>query len=263
MINLESFEALPWATPAIAWGATLIIGLAIGLAAHLHGTVFRQYAFYFGPQQDDIKRGSACRMVIGGSSALTFSLAFVYYARSAYFASYTLSVSSYGSSGDNRGFAWIVGGSLIGNIIVYLAGVLWAYLMHDDDPNYVELRDNLERMRAESLYLKKQMEAKRARDVEQLLAANKIRVEEVKRAATMIQVQPGLRWPRELFARIEAKDALVLAALTTYRQALVQKIANTKKIKFVACCDDPHAERQPLATSDFQSKRLKLKYLEA
>jgi hypothetical protein len=139
-LNLESFEALPWATPAIAWGATIIIGIALGLASHFHGTVLKQYAYWFGAEQHDHHRGPAWRMVLIGSITLAVALGFVYYARSAYFIAYVGPLSGFGQSDANLSVLWIVGGSLLGNTIVYLVGVLWAYLLHDNDPEFADLK---------------------------------------------------------------------------------------------------------------------------
>lgn len=262
-LNLEAFEALPWATPAIAWGATIIIGLSIGLAAHYHGTVLKQWAYYFGADQDDTRRGPAWRMLLSGSAALFVALWFVYYARSAYFASYVASVSSFGQAASGS-FLWMVGGSLLGNFLVYLAGTLWAYLMHDSDPQFVDDRKALEKTRDQCRALKQKLEVSRHRDVEQLNAKYKRRVEETERASRLIMEQQSLSWPSELFRKLQAKDAQVIALLHNYRQELVRSMGiDAKKAKFVACCDDPHCATEPLTAGEFKARAIKLKYLEA
>jgi hypothetical protein len=261
-LNLEAFEALPWATPAIAWGATIIIGLSIGLAAHYHGTILKQWAYYFGADQDDTRRGPAWRMLLSGSAALFVSLWFVYYARSAYFASYVASVSSFGQAASGS-FLWMVGGSLLGNFLVYLAGTLWAYLMHDSDPQFVDDRKDLDKARDHCRALKQKLEAARHRDVEQLTAKYKKRVEETERASRLIMEQQCLSWPSELFRKFQAKDAQVVALLHNYRQVLVQKMGtNANRAKFVACCDDPHCRTEILSAGAFKARAIKLKYLE-
>jgi hypothetical protein len=262
-LNLESFEALPWATPAIAWGATIIIGLAIGLAAHYHGTVFKQYAYYFGPAEDDTKRGPAWRMVLGGSLALTVSLWFVYYARSAYFASYLGSLSGFGQANQGGSFLWVVGGSLLGNFLVYLTGTLWAYLMHDSDPEFVDLKKGLDDAKKQVGILKQKMEVAWRREVEQLNAKYRKKVEETRRAFKTIMEQRSLGWPLELFRKMQAQDGRVVALLHGYRQALIQKMgAHAKAVKFTAFCDDPYVSTTMLSVGDFQSRAIKLKYLE-
>jgi hypothetical protein len=262
-LNLESFEALPWATPAIAWGATIVIGLAIGLAAHYHGTVFKQYGYWFGAAEDDNKRGPAWRMVLGGFLALLLSLAFVYYARSAYLVAYVGSLGGFGQSGSNYSTLWVIGGSLLGNMIVYLVGVLWAYLLHDSDPEFAELKKGLDQENKEVDALKRRLEHLRQRDVEQLSARLKKGTEETQRAYSLIMSQPNLAWPLGLFRKFQAKDQAVVALLQNYRGLLIQKMATTAKTaNFVMYCDDPHVTTKAVSCSEFHMMAIKLKYLE-
>jgi len=262
-LNLESFEALPWATPAIAWGATIIIGLAIGFAAHFHGTVLKQYDYYFNPAKDDSERGPAWRMVLGGSTALIVALGLVYYARSAYLISYLSSLGGFGQATNAPSFLWIVGGSLLGNILVYLTGTLWAYLMHDRDPQFVEWKVELGNFKKQLGGLKRQMEIVRAREIEQIGAKHKQKTEEAKQAYKQIVGLPGLAWPLELFTKVQAKDVLVVAVLQNYRRELTLKMAGrANDVVFRAHVDDPHVQSRNITLNDFLQKSVKLKYLE-
>ena len=264
-INLESFEALPWATPAIAWGATIIIGIAIGLAAHYHGTVFKQYGYWFGADQHDNKRGPAWRMVIGGSLALMLSLAFVYDARSAYLVAYSVALSGFGQTGGFQPLStiWVIGGSLLGNIIVYLVGVLWAYLLHDSDPEFEDLKKSLDRNTQTVDVLKRRLEQHLHRDVEQLNAILKRKTEEAKRANIFVATQPNLAWAQGLFSSFQSKDQEVVALLQEYRGQLIQKMGPAaKKVKFAICCDDPYSDRKNVSSDEYLHMALKLKYLE-
>ena len=262
-LNLEAFEALPWATPFIAWGATIVIGLAVGLAAHYHGTVFQQYGYWFGADQDDSKRGPAWRMVLGGLAALSFSLAFVYYARSAYFASYIGALAGFGQSDVNFDVLWVIGGSLLGNMIVYLVGVLWAYLLHDPDPEFAALKKTIDEESAQAEKIKRRLELLRQRDIEQINASFKRKSDEAERASKLLMSQKSLAWPDELFKKFQAKDGEALALLHNYRGLLIQKLGpGAKNVAFVMCCDDPHAERKHITAGDYLQVGLKLKYLE-
>lgn len=262
-LNLESFEALPWATPAIAWGATIIIGIAIGLSAHFHGTVLKQYDYYFNPAENNSKRGPAWQMVLGGTATLIFALWFVYYARSAYLISYVSSLGAFGQSGNAPNFLWIVGGSLLGNMLVYLTGSLWAYLMHDADPQFVEWKVEIEKLSKEVAALKTQMERARAREVEQIIARHRKSTEEAKQAYKQIAGLPSLAWPQELFTKIQAKDILVIGMLQNYKQNLVKNMgASSKDAAFHEYCDDPYVVTRTITSTDFLRSPVKLKYLE-
>lgn len=262
-INLDAFKSLPWASPAIAWGATILIGLAIGLAAHFHGTVLKQFDYWLGPQVDDTKRGAAIRMIAAGTAALLLALSFVYYARSAYFTTYMMSLSSFGQPMQHGGsFLWVVGGSLIGNIIVYLVGCMWAFLMHDQNPHFVELKQDIDTFTAQCDSLTKSMDASRRREIEQLTAIHKRKTEETKTATAQILAQPSLRWPQQMLAEFRAKDAQVVALMTNYRQALIHAIGSrSKHVQFIAACDDPHKKMTHLTISEFQHRPITLKFL--
>ncbi len=261
-LNLESFEALPWATPAIAWGATIIIGLAIGLAAHYHGTIYRQWGYYFGPAEDDSKRGPAMRMFIGGMTALGFALAFVYYARSAYLLAFTSSVGSFGQGSSEGSLVWIVAGSLLGNMLVYLTGVLWAYLLHDSDPDFVESRICVMTLEKTLAGLETKLEVFRTRALDQMNAAHKKSIEAARRAHGAVSAQPRFRQAQDLFARVQKKDDEVLALLLTYRIKLLQDVGQARKLRFVAWNDDPHLRHTYINAAEYQRLPIKLKYLE-
>ncbi|MBS0469843.1 MAG: hypothetical protein JSR60_02140 [Proteobacteria bacterium] len=263
-INLESFEALPWATPAIAWGATILIGLAIGLAAHYHGTVYKQYGYYFDPSESDSKRGPAWRMIGGGALALSVSLSFIYYARSAYLTAYLGSVGDFGASSQETNFLWVVGGSLLGNILVYLTGMLWAYLLHDSDPDFPELKAEVVALDRKLTILKTALESARVRKLEQLNAAHAKAVETARRMSNLLSTQSRYRWPQEVLASVIRQDDAVVAILLAYRTKLTQRAAALgKKTRYIQFTDDPFS-RQAIATAtEFLRLPLKLKYLES
>jgi len=261
LLNFESFEALPWATPAIALGATFLIGIAIGVASHLHGLLYKRFAYYFGPAEDDTKRGVAWRMFGIATTLVTAALGFVYYARSAYLIAYTSSVGDLAQETPGHGFLWVVGGSLLGNIIVYLAGVVWSFLMHDEDPEFPEQRLEVERLDKKLGMLKSGLEIARMRGLEQMSAANKKSVDAARRTNTVLMAQPRYRKAQEHLAKLVRQDDAVVAVLLAYRTRLTQRLAG-KKVRFVAYADDPFARRQIITPGDYERLPLKLKYLE-
>jgi len=262
-INLESFEALPWATPAIAWGATVLIGIAIGLAAHYHGTVYKQFGYYFAESEDDTKRGPAWRMIGGGAAALSVALSFVYYARSAYLTAYLSSVGGFSTGGESTSFLWVVGGSLLGNILVYLTGTLWAYLLHDADPEFPELKREVQKLEAKLAALKAGLESARVRTLQQLNATHKKSCDAAKRMNGVLASQPRYRRAQEFLAKITRQDDAVLAVLLAYRSRLAQAAtAKGKRTRYVAWTDDPFVRQKNLTPAEYSGTPLKLKYLE-
>lgn len=263
-INLESFEALPWASPAIAWGATVLIGLAIGLAAHYHGTVYKQYGYYFDPAESDSKRGPAWRMIAGGGLALSVALSFIYYARSAYMMAYLGSVGDLAADSHSSNYLWVVGGSLLGNILVYLTGTLWAYLLHDSDPEFPELKAEVEALDRKLTALKLSLESARVRKLEQLNAAHGKAVETARRMNTFLSSQARYRRPQEVLASVVRQDDAVCALLLSYRTKLTQRAAALgKKTRYIVFTDDPFARQTNATPQEFLRLPLKLKYLES
>jgi hypothetical protein len=262
-LNLESFGALPWSTPAIAWGATIITGIAIGFAAHLHGTFLKQFDFYFNAAESDNRRLPAWRMLGIGVTLLSCALWFVFYARSAYLASYTASQEGFGQQGVTPSFLWIVGGSLLGNLLVYLTGAVWAYLMHDRDPEFSRWKITLDRKQTLLAALKLRMEAARAREIEQLNARHQQRVEEARQAFKQLSSQRALARPLELFTQLQARDSLVVGMLQNYRQSLIQRMGSrAKDVRFQAHVDDPYTLTKKVASGEFLRHPVSLKYLE-
>ena len=202
------------------------------------------------------------RMFIGGMTALGFALAFVYYARSAYLLAFTSSVGSFGQGSSEGSLVWIVAGSLLGNMLVYLTGVLWAYLLHDSDPDFVESRICVMTLEKTLAGLETKLEVFRTRALDQMNAAHKKSIEAARRAHGAVSAQPRFRQAQDLFARVQKKDDEVLALLLTYRIKLLQDVGQARKLRFVAWNDDPHLRHTYINAAEYQRLPIKLKYLE-
>ena len=129
LLNFESFNALKWATPAIALGMTLLVAAGLAFASHCHGTLLKQWEYYFGAHQEDISRGRAMRLFGLGTTAFLFAMAAVYYARDTYLSDMMNVRLTMGGEADINPL-WVIGGSLLGNVIVYVVGAIIAYFMH-------------------------------------------------------------------------------------------------------------------------------------
>lgn len=74
-LNFESFMAVRFiGSPFLATGITALVALAIGWASHLHGTLLRQWDYYFGPH-DQVRRLQGWRMLGIGPSCSASRLA--------------------------------------------------------------------------------------------------------------------------------------------------------------------------------------------
>lgn len=222
LINFESFASLSWATPFIATGLSFVIGLAIALAAHMHGTLIKQWRAYFDDDVDPKERWVAGRMFGIGTTCLTFSLAAVAYARNVYFAQNALSAAAFGDGGGGQKF-WIVGGSLLGNMIVYLVGVVLAYLMHDAVAKYAELKKTLEKETAQRDALMTSIDAEIAARLKGADTHRRRALEALDNRDDAQRTAPEYTANRKLFDSIVAQDNRVVGALQGYRIGLCKK----------------------------------------
>ncbi|WP_353230267.1 hypothetical protein [Novosphingobium sp.] len=227
-INFESFMKVPYITsPFLATGATVAVGLAVGFSAHIHGVVFRQWAFLFRPQESaesgvENRRNDALRRLAIGSVLLSIALLMVGGARYYYLREYIVEASILGVAAPSM-FGGIIF-MLLGNVVAYIVGLLVAYVMHDPNPTFAEqdqkLRKTSERMEA----LKKQRTLVQ-QDLAHGLSAD------IKAAVNQDASARGPRFGelREWADRIVNKDQEMVGVLIEYRQALLQEMGSRAK----------------------------------
>ncbi len=141
LINYDTFF-LFLGVPAIAAGATLILGLLLAFSAHGHGELLKQWSHRFGPDQKRMNRTSAWRLL----ALSTFGLIIVLTAAGA--SRYASALNSMAAQpGPN-----ILGNSatievnatrdvlisLLANLGAWVVGVFIAYFCHDSDPEFMD-----------------------------------------------------------------------------------------------------------------------------
>lgn len=236
-LNLHPFAALPWATPAIAWSATLLVGAATGMAAHWHGMAGRQYAWYFAPCRDGGRRRTALCEIIGGAVALSVALGFVSYARGP-------------------------AGLLLGNALAYLMGVSWTYLLHDADPGFARSRTRIRALGKQLAALRQLPERELSRSLAGLDACHRKALDGARRNHVLLAAQPGFRETQYLFDRIRVQDDAVLNLLLAYRDRLVHALPVPHVRRFRAWNDEPHQRSERIDAAGYQRREIRLKYLE-
>ena len=117
-------------------------------------------------------------------------------------------------------------GAMLGNIGVYLFGVLWSARNHDPVPGYMELRIEKEALEAQYDRLYTEMVGSRAQGHREKAQKDS----SAKRAADRNQ-QTSSNYPanRQLFQRLQKKDQEVLSLLGTYRSQLVSTAKRSGK----------------------------------
>jgi hypothetical protein len=222
-INYDAFRALAWATPFIATGTTFAIGMVIALAAHMHGTLLKRFRSYFDDDVDENLRWVALRMFSIGTLGLGLALTAVSYSRNVYFAQTALGDLAFGGdAGGGESKAWIIGGSLLGNMIVYVIGLVLAYLMHDEVARYPELRLKLDSDNDKRTALISQIDNEIAQALRAAQATRKKAIEQLEHRDAAQRTAPNYVENRRLFEQIASQDSQVVGALQAYRSELVK-----------------------------------------
>ena len=141
LINYDTFFIFT-GVPAIAAGATAVLGVALAFAAHGHGTILKQWAVRFGQHRERARRLGDWRLF--GLSTLALLVVLAAAGGSRYAAVlHTLAADA----GPNLLGADAVIEvhplrdvllSLLANVAAWLVGVFLAYLTHDVDPDYMD-----------------------------------------------------------------------------------------------------------------------------
>ncbi len=217
-LNFESFLSVPWIqSPFFAFCLTTLIGLAMGGASHYHGSLLRQWEYFFGPH-DKVRNHQGRRMLAIGSTLLLLAMGAVVGARYYYIIPQIVEASLLGVRPPS------MVGSLsfmaAGNLIVYLVGVAWAYSTHDEIPDYPEAK------RKADLLQRDYDSAFAGRVTAELNRLDQRAAAENKTLAardTMQNASPHYEANRRLVAMIRAKDDEVVAALKDYRARLARR----------------------------------------
>lgn len=251
-INFESF--VQWVhTPIFSFGLTFVTALLVGGAAHIHGTLLRQWDHYFGPH-DRVRWLQGGKLIGFGTVLLAMALVLAGYARYAFFQQQLMAIE-------------IVGGvrpSALGNLVamlasnlgVYLVGAAWAFFTHDEVPDYPSKKRKADRAQAafDTAFARQvagelnRLDRKAAADTEKAISLDK-----AQRSA------PAYLENRRLFAALCAKDDEVVAALIDYRTALARRAEHARFL-----CPDRSAtgaERMlELSAGQWAARELRLRH---
>ena len=221
-INIESFLAIPGFTPALSTGSFLVVSCAFAVSAHLVGMLIKQRRERLG----GAVRGHEKRnnVLLFGAALVMFGLAFMFvvYARWSLLGDLILVKSQ--TTGEGLGWEELLrfGGSLIGNVIVYLMGIVWSYIRHDLHPGFSELRDRVEIL--EGRFSKLLSRELAQRTMQHLHAAQEEKLK-LRNLDRQLSTQlPGYRDCRDMVNQLRQQDARVAALLEKYKAALLERV---------------------------------------
>ncbi len=257
-INYETFMAVKWMTPAFALGTVVVLGFVLALSAHLYGTLLRQARVLFDRSQDDVDRLVGWRMLSIGTLSLSVVLAVVWYARAAYFAD-TIRIAGV-LGGEAPSAMMTIGGSLLGNLAIWLGGVMLAFMLHDPDPHFPKSLLDWKAKSADAKRLQESLEKPLQTAFDKVDAVAKRDREQAENRHNAMTHMQDYQNVRLLFNRICEQDAKVLGLISRYRSLLVNAVRG-RAVNFVEGKDVGIEDAKRLSGEEYAAVTLKLKHL--
>ncbi len=229
LINYDTFFLFT-GIPAIAAGATLILGFLLAFAAHGFGLILKQWSYRFGRHRDQREQYSDWRLL--GLSLTSLMVVLIAAGGSRYSAA--LNALTNEMQPNILGPDVVVAIdplrdvmiSLLANLGAWLLGVFISYVSHDNDPVYMDA--SLQRRRNQRAYHRARRNCER--QIETLEAQFQKKISETTTAA---QTRArAVETERALFARMKTHESAVMAALRgvlganieTYRELLAKAV---------------------------------------
>jgi chromosome segregation ATPase len=152
----------------------------------------------------------------------------------------------------------VIGGSLLGNVIVYVVGTIIAYLMHDPNPEYPEKKRELDGIEKERQALQTKLDGMRQRELERLEAVLQKQRQRIKSLESLQKRSPLYARNRQWFAELQQQDANLLAALQDFKDRYIAALGEAGTATFYWRNEDD--EQIALSPAQFHGLPVKLKY---
>ena len=256
LLNFETFRKVPLIkSDAVALGITILVGLAIAVASHNVGKFIRQYS-YFTRADDYSRKNSGWPMIWLGLALLIVALSAVAYGRFYYLGPLIQQALILGQTPPNMVLS--IFGMLAGNMICFLLGASFAYMLHDPNPEYEDAAKQRKIMEGQIASLRKSMidkpasEALRRYKSDENDIGNKQRVMEGNPAYANLMTQ---------FEQIKSKDHEVSSTLQNYRQhlsALLQEREGKFEFSMRDFSGNPLRPIQSISLSEYQTYPINL-----
>jgi hypothetical protein len=260
LINWDSFLKIPGFTPAYATGLMLVVAIAFGFSAHSVGRIIKQWKELFGGHVEFAERRKATRELVVG--ALLFILAITAVGWGRWFFIQGAILEKTILRGGGLEFSDLVQfvGAMLGNILVYLLGLLWSFLKHDSIPDFSELRYELSKTQQKLIaafnkYLTRRNQQHLQKAQKDLTQAQRFEDSQKKRE--------GYAEARQQFSRLKNKDSEVRALLMEYRNRLLIKMKSSQSPRSLQIEDVRVAEMDTLiklTPDQYASVPIELRY---
>lgn len=261
LINYDTFFLFT-GIPAIAAGATLILGFLLAFAAHGFGVILKQWSYRFALHQDQKDQYSVWRLL--GLSLTSLLVVLIAAGGSRYAAALNALASETQPNILGPDVVTAVNPlrdvliSLLANLGAWLLGVFISYLAHDNDPDYMDA--SLQHRRAEAAYLHARKNADRL--IATLEAQFQKKINETTVAAQT--KARAVETERALLAQMQTHESAVVAALRgvlganieTYRDMLAKAVLAQKGA--VSIVRTATSGAQPFTPFEFKALKLPL-----
>jgi hypothetical protein len=221
LINWDSFLKIPGFTPAYATGLMLVVAVAFGFSAHSMGRIIKQWKELFGGHVEFTERRKAKRELIVASLLFLIAITAVGWGRWFFIQGAILEKTILRGGGLEFSDLVQFVGAMLGNVLVYLIGVLWSFFRHDSIPDFSELRYELMKVQKKLIaafnkYLTRRNQQHLQRAQKDIIQAQRIEDSQKKR--------DGYLQARQQFSRLKNKDSEVRALLMEYRNRLLTRL---------------------------------------
>lgn len=230
LINWDSSLKIPGFTPAYASGLVLIVAISFAFSAHSVGKIIKQRKELFGGHVGRMEKSKSRYELIFSLLLFFIGMAAVAWGRWFFIRDALLEKSILRGGGLDWTDFLQFGGAMLGNLMVWLLGVLWSVIKHDSVPGFSELREQLERLQMRQMAL---FETYLTRRNQQHIQNAHKQHERLNRAETaQKQNLEGYNVVRGDFAKLRQKDEQVLALFKEYRSRLISKLKSEKNPRY-------------------------------
>lgn len=227
MVNYETFLNFT-EIPLMAAGATILVALAVAVAAHYHGAMLKGHHHFFGDFVELAKRSRNVRVLVIVTTVLLFAFGGVGGARYLWVTSLASQMASVGSGalggdvGVNINTGQVVTVSMVINLFVWFVGAAIAYAVHDENPNFTEKLRELKKAKKIFEPLRRKVDT----EIFQLRSKLENEIKDLKNSAHAHEMEGKpladlLAMVAEKTNKIESDaDRLATRLIRTYRSAL-------------------------------------------
>lgn len=224
-INWDSFTRIPWfqGIPAFAFGSVVLVAMFFAYSSHIVGMILKQGQDWFGGKLAATEWTKSFITLVFAVTLFMLAFGMVTYGRKLLVDDLVSENELTSGAGMQTGqLIFLYLGALLGNVGVYLFGLIWSSTQHNSIRGFVELREERDRLQAKinSIYEKRLTPRTRRH----ILAARAQKDQLQQRERQQATHLPGYSAAREMFSELNQVDQKVVGLLTEYKTKLIAEM---------------------------------------